>query len=151
MGVGARCAHDSRRDAGATRSTASFEPRDAVEARLAMQMVTVHNPSVENGLLGLVWLLKNGNLPGDPSTAPRCGARTRRGTPCCAPAMRGRQRCRMHGGASTGPRTKRGLARSRRANWKHGRYSAAEKLEVRQVCELVRECRAQIRDMKRQA
>ena len=32
-------------------------------------------------------------------------------------------RCRMHGGASTGPRTPEGLARSRRANWKHGRYS----------------------------
>jgi hypothetical protein len=30
----------------------------------------------------------------------------------------------MHGGASTGPRTLEGLARSRRANWKHGRYSA---------------------------
>jgi hypothetical protein len=29
----------------------------------------------------------------------------------------------MHGGASTGPRTPEGLARSRRANWKHGRYS----------------------------
>jgi len=32
-------------------------------------------------------------------TSPRCGARTRRGTPCQAPAVRGRKRCRMHGGA----------------------------------------------------
>ena len=31
--------------------------------------------------------------------APRCGARTRAGTPCKAPAVRGRKRCRMHGGA----------------------------------------------------
>ncbi|MFI5108135.1 MAG: HGGxSTG domain-containing protein [Terriglobales bacterium] len=53
------------------------------------------------------WLLKNGNLPGNPNAAPRCGARTRKGTPCGAPAMRNKQRCRMHGGASTGPRTKR--------------------------------------------
>src|ERR1700704_6387790 len=30
----------------------------------------------------------------------------------------------MHSGASAGPRTAEGLARSRRANWKHGRYSA---------------------------
>ena len=33
-------------------------------------------------------------------------------------------RCRMHGGASTGPRTAEGLARLRRARWKHGLYSA---------------------------
>jgi hypothetical protein len=32
-------------------------------------------------------------------TSPRCGARTRRGTPCKAPAVSGRKRCRMHGGA----------------------------------------------------
>lgn len=31
--------------------------------------------------------------------APRCGAKTRKGTPCAAPAVRGRKRCRMHGGA----------------------------------------------------
>lgn len=29
----------------------------------------------------------------------RCGARTRKGTPCRAPAVGGRRRCRMHGGA----------------------------------------------------
>jgi len=33
-------------------------------------------------------------------------------------------RCRMHGGASTGPRTPEGLARARRGNWKHGRCTA---------------------------
>lgn len=31
--------------------------------------------------------------------SPRCGARTRRGTDCKAPAVNGRKRCRMHGGA----------------------------------------------------
>ena len=34
--------------------------------------------------------------------APRCGARTRGGTPCQRPAMRGRKRCRLHGGLSPG-------------------------------------------------
>jgi hypothetical protein len=69
--------------------------------------------------------LKNGNPPGDPNSAPRCGARarTRGGQPCQAPAVRGSARCRMHGGLSTGPRTKKGLRRSQRARWKHGRYS----------------------------
>lgn len=31
--------------------------------------------------------------------APRCGARTRRGSACQSPAVSGRKRCRMHGGA----------------------------------------------------
>ena len=52
-----------------------------------------------------------------------CGAHTRQGHPCRRPAMRGRRRCRLHGGLSTGPRTAEGLARSRRARWIHGRYS----------------------------
>ena len=33
--------------------------------------------------------------------APRCGAKTRKGTPCKAPAM-ANGRCRMHGGKSPG-------------------------------------------------
>jgi len=31
--------------------------------------------------------------------SPRCGARTRAGTDCQSPAVSGRVRCRMHGGA----------------------------------------------------
>jgi hypothetical protein len=49
----------------------------------------------------------------------------------------------MHGGVSTGPRTPEGLARSRRARWKHGRYSA----EVRAKQELVRELLQQSREL----
>lgn len=71
--------------------------------------------------------LKHGNPPGDPSTAPRCGARTRWGKPCLCPAIRGKVRCRLHGGLSTGPRTEEGLARSQRARWIHGRYSLEAK------------------------
>lgn len=38
-----------------------------------------------------------------PMTAsPRCGAKTRSGTPCRAPAIAGKVRCRMHGGRSSG-------------------------------------------------
>ncbi len=47
-------------------------------------------------------------------------------------------RCRMPCGASTGPRTPEGRARSRRANWKHGRYSAearAERARLRREAE----------------
>lgn len=64
--------------------------------------------------------------------AARCGAGTRAGGACQAPAMRN-GRCRMHGGASTGPRTSEGLARVVKARTKHGLY-AAEMLELRRWC-----------------
>lgn len=88
--------------------------------------------------------LKNGAAPGDLSKALKCGARTRQGNRCMGSAMKN-GRCRMHGGTSTGPRTSQGLERSRRANWKHGRYSAAAKQErldyrttLREALELMR-------------
>lgn len=55
--------------------------------------------------------------------APRCGARTRSGSPCASPAM-ANGRCRMHGGASTGPRTAEGLACIREARTIHGNRGA---------------------------
>jgi hypothetical protein len=81
-------------------------------------------------------LLLHGNRSGDPSTAPRCGAKTRSGRACQAPAMRSTKtgnytRCRMHGGASTGPRTEEGLERCRRARWKDGLRSSAAMAERR--------------------
>lgn len=54
---------------------------------------------------------------------PKCGARTRSGRPCAAPAIQGKKRCRMHGGLSTGPRTKEGLSALVFKNLKHGRRS----------------------------
>ena len=35
--------------------------------------------------------------------APRCGAKTRAGTPCRKAALKGKTRCRLHGGRSPGP------------------------------------------------
>ena len=89
--------------------------------------------------------LRNGNPPGDPSGAPRCGARTRRGSPCLAPGMPNGQ-CRMHGGASTGPRTAEGLARSRAARRKHGWYSR----EMREFRAAARRRFFELRDAVRQ-
>ncbi len=68
-----------------------------------------------------------------PGWAPACGARTRAGGPCLGLAM-ANGRCRMHGGASTGPRTAAGLARIVAAKTTHGRYAmsgAAERGERR--------------------
>lgn len=55
---------------------------------------------------------KIGGLPRD--QRPRCGARTRAGGSCKAQALLNKAgepgRCRMHGGLSTGPRSKKGKA-----------------------------------------
>jgi len=51
--------------------------------------------------------------------APRCHARTRRGTPCQSPAVKDRKRCRLQGGAT-------GLgapAGERNGAYKHGGWT----------------------------
>ena len=50
------------------------------------------------------------------SQRPKCGATTRKGTPCKAPAVSGSNRCRLHGGLSTGPRTDAGREVIRTSN-----------------------------------
>lgn len=45
--------------------------------------------------------------------------------------MKGKARCRIHGGLSTGPRTKDGNERARQAVIKHGHYTK-EAIENRQ-------------------
>lgn len=52
----------------------------------------------------------SGVVPALPKLKKLCGARTRKGPPCVAPA-RPNGRCRMHGGLSTGPRTPEGKKR----------------------------------------
>jgi hypothetical protein len=90
--------------------------------------------------------LKNDNPPGDFLKAPRCGAKTRRGIPCRAPAMRN-GRCRLHGGKSTGPRTPEGLARMRKGKTKHGLYSA-EAIKFRRLVNLIlKRARGHLRQM----
>ena len=42
---------------------------------------------------------------------PRCGAKTRSGAPCKMRCEAGKRRCRLHGGASTGPKTAEGRSR----------------------------------------
>ena len=63
----------------------------------------------------------------------RCLAKTRQGTPCQNPAIKGPGRCKLHGGKSTGPRTAAGRARVAAANTKHGRRSKAHVERVREI------------------
>jgi hypothetical protein len=67
------------------------------------------------------------------SQAPRCGAKTRAGTPCQCPAMTGRKRCRLHGGLSPG--APRG---SRNGNFKHGDWTLEAIVERKWVRNLLR-------------
>ena len=46
----------------------------------------------------------------------RCGAKTRKGTPCQCKPEEGRDRCRFHGGLSTGPKTEAGREAIRESN-----------------------------------
>jgi hypothetical protein len=45
----------------------------------------------------------------------------------------------MHGGKSTGPKTPESLERSRKANWKHGYYSAESADLRKKIRSLLRE------------
>jgi hypothetical protein len=88
---------------------------------------------------GRGWL-KHGGTPGNWDNAPRCGAKTRAGTPCRSAAMPN-GRCRMHGGPSTGPKTEAGKAAIRASRTKHGRYSQASIAERRKVRAAIRALR----------
>lgn len=80
----------------------------------------------------------------------RCGARTRSGTPCKNPAVRGKRRCRMHGGRSTGAKTPEGLAKLRDQHWKHGRSTTAAKAEAKRRAQVGREVRAELRSIEKE-
>ena len=49
--------------------------------------------------------------------ARRCGAQTRRSGPCNCPAVRGRARCRLHGGLSPGAPKGPGNGNFRNGQW----------------------------------
>jgi hypothetical protein len=66
--------------------------------------------------------------------ASRCGARTRQGKPCQSPIVKGKRRCRMHGGAP-GSGAPRG---ERNGNYRHGFYTAEAMAERRAVRVLLR-------------
>jgi len=79
--------------------------------------------------------LKAGHNPVQPeqlAQAPHCLARTRSGTECQSPAVRGRRRCRMHGG------TNPGAPEGNRNAWKHGAYSAGAKAAARFLSAMAR-------------
>jgi glucans biosynthesis protein len=76
------------------------------------------------------------------AAARRCGARNRRGEPCRAPAVRGRRRCRMHGGAPGS-----GAPLGNRNALKHGLYTTEAIAWRRALRALLRESRALVEEV----
>jgi hypothetical protein len=69
-----------------------------------------------------------------------CGAKARQNNnqPCRQPAMLNKERCRLHGGKSTGPKTAAGKLKSAQANLKHGLYTNAAMEEKREMQVMMR-------------
>jgi hypothetical protein len=66
----------------------------------------------------------------------RCGAKTRSGKPCRSPAVQGKKRCRMHGGALGS-----GAPRGNKNAQKHGLYTREAIAQRQQLGELMRQSR----------
>ena len=95
-----------------------------------------------NLVKGIPWQF-GPNWPGE-----RCGAKTRKGTPCLCPAKQPVGRCRLHGGASTGPRTKDGIAKLSEARTTHGKYTKAKRDEAKLRAEQGRKVRAELKEIE---
>jgi uncharacterized protein YjcR len=75
--------------------------------------------------------------------SPRCGAKTRCGGACRSPAVRGKKRCRMHGGArGSGAPTANQNARN------HGLFTGEAIEERRRIQALLVEARKLLEEMK---
>jgi hypothetical protein len=72
----------------------------------------------------------------------RCGARTRSGAPCRAPAVTGRTRCRMHGGAKGS-----GAPGGNQNRQEHGLYGRENVAKHRAVMDLIRRSEALLADI----
>lgn len=75
--------------------------------------------------------------------SPRCGAKTRCGGACRSPAVRGRKRCRMHGGAQGS-----GAPRANRNAWKHGMFTRDAIAERREIRAVLGEARRLLEEIK---
>src|SRR5216683_2446708 len=75
--------------------------------------------------------------------APQCGARTRSRKPCQSPAVRGKRRCRMHGGAAGS-----GAPLGNKNAFRHGHYSAEAIARRRELSELIRLARDTLAELE---
>lgn len=69
-------------------------------------------------------------------SSPRCGAKTRTGTSCRSPAVKGKKRCRMHGGAEGS-----GAPKGNQNALKHGLYTREAISERRELRQIIRDAK----------
>jgi hypothetical protein len=81
--------------------------------------------------------------PGPMLASPRCGAKARCDGACRAPAVYGKKRCRMHGGAQGA-----GAPRANQNARMHGLFTTDAIAERRQVQALLSEARKLLEEMK---
>jgi uncharacterized protein YjcR len=87
-----------------------------------------------------------GNHPrntGPMLSSQRCGAKTRSGKPCMSPAVSGKKRCRMHGGAAGS-----GAPRGNKNALKHGRFTREAIEQRRQLRAFMRQTRNLIQQIE---
>lgn len=76
-------------------------------------------------------------------SSPRCGAKTRSGKPYMSPAVSGKRRCRMHGGAFGS-----GAPVGNMNALKHGLYTSKTIKKRQQLRDLLRQAHQLIRKIK---
>jgi hypothetical protein len=79
----------------------------------------------------------------------KCGAkaRTNNHQPCRQPAM-ANGRCRLHGGKSSGAKTKEGKQKQKKANRKHGFYTPEVQEELKFMRFLRQKAKENLKDVK---
>ncbi len=75
--------------------------------------------------------------------SPRCGAKTRSGAPCRSPAVTGKKRCRMHGGARGS-----GAPKGNQNALVHGVYTKKAEAFRKRTRDLIRQSNELLKDLE---
>jgi hypothetical protein len=142
VGRGWRQGHRRQRHAACERDRIGQEPgiRGAEGAEGLALQPTAQFRRCQAGSTGLSEHIRNA---GPMLASPRCGAKTRASGACRSPAVSGRKRCRMHGGARGS-----GAPRANQNARKHGLFTREAIAERRQIQALLGEARKLLEEMK---
>jgi 23S rRNA maturation-related 3'-5' exoribonuclease YhaM len=78
-------------------------------------------------------------------TLPICQALSKQSKERCKNfSVKGKRVCHIHGGKSTGAKTKEGKLRQKMGRWKHGLRSKEAKAEAKELREFMKACKQAI-------
>ena len=101
------------------------------------------NPVSDLDKTGNNGMSKHARNTGAMLASPRCGAKVRSGGSCRSPAVRGKRRCRLHGGAPES-----GAPRGNQNARKHGLFTKVAISERKQIEALLADTRKLLLEMK---